>query len=215
MKFGRVGMHPSTTRLVSFAKRHRGAAAVVNAIARSRAQKLFSLFHGLLPDGGKILDIGAGSGHITEAVCEAGHEVVPLDIEDLRFVDLPLVLANGAHLPFSDASFDAVLLLTVLHHAPHGMQPEILREAARVMRPHGRIVILEDTYRTVIERAQTIFLDTVLNAEFFGHPHANRSLEEWKVLIDRLGLRPVHVEELIVRYGIFRIRHAVLAFELR
>ena len=186
---------------------------MVNSIAGSRAQKLFNLFGRWLPEGGRVLDIGAGSGHVTQAVRAAGHEVVPLDVEDLRFVELPLVLADGGHLPFADGSFDAVLILTVLHHLPHYAQPEVLREAGRVKRPGGRIILLEDTYRTVSERAQTLLLDTFMNAEFFGHPHANRGLEEWKDLIELLGLRLLHVEEFLVRYGVFRIRHALMVVE--
>jgi ubiquinone/menaquinone biosynthesis C-methylase UbiE len=203
-------MHQSTRKLVRFAQRHPRVTAMVDAVAVSRAKKLLELFRRRLPANGKILDVGAGSGHLTEAVSKEGHHVTALDIEDLRFVQMPLVLADGTHLPFAEASFDAVLLLTVLHHAACCRQPEMLKEAARVIGPGGRIIVLEDTFRTLFERVQTFILDTAMNAEFFGHPHGYRSLEEWKDLFDGLGLRLCHSEEFKVRYGIFRVRHALM-----
>jgi ArsR family transcriptional regulator len=61
----------------------------------------------------------------------------------LRLAAFPHVttaVADVHALPFADAAFDAVLLLHTLTYAE--APPVALREAARVLRPGGRVVVL-------------------------------------------------------------------------
>jgi len=95
-----------------------------------------------LPERARILDIGAGTAHVTEAIRAAGHLPVALDLTDLRFVPEPLVLGNGTRLPFASETFDVSLLSTVLHHAPKDSHAEMLTEAVRVLHAGGRLLIL-------------------------------------------------------------------------
>jgi ubiquinone/menaquinone biosynthesis C-methylase UbiE len=110
-----------------------------------RAEKL--ALRGLLEDFGEshsLLDVGCGTGHFTEWFASLGLSVVGLDrapsmltFAQGRRPDLPLVLADATHLPFGDATFDVVALVTVLEFVD---APErSLREAARVAR-HGLIL---------------------------------------------------------------------------
>ena len=47
-------------------------------------------------------------------------------------------LGDGADLPFEDATFDAVVCFTMLHHVPSpAQQDRLFTEAARVLRPGG------------------------------------------------------------------------------
>jgi len=202
----------SNPRLVAFAQRNSLASRLVNAIGRARARDVLARLDPWLP-GGRILDIGTGTGHVAEAVRAAGRDLVACDITDLRFVCEPLVLADGASLPFIDASFDGSLLSTVLHHAPAGSHAAMLSEGARVLRPSGRLLILEDTYRNSFERATTRFVDAITNAELFGEPHSNRPLEEWVELVNKPGLRLVHTSEFFARFGFVRLRQALLVVE--
>lgn len=57
----------------------------------------------------------------------------------------PAVTGDARSLPFDDDSFDAVIGRRFLHHVPEEGRREILSEAARVLKPGGRIVILEGT----------------------------------------------------------------------
>ena len=49
--------------------------------------------------------------------------------------------ADAQELPYEDASFDAVVLITVLGEVPN--QERALAEIARVLRPDGRLVVGE------------------------------------------------------------------------
>jgi len=41
-------------------------------------------------------------------------------------------------------------------------------------------VIIEDIYGGLVGKYATFFFDNLFNLEFFGHPHSNKSDEEWK-----------------------------------
>jgi SAM-dependent methyltransferase len=97
-----------------------------------------------------VLDVGCGEGYVL-AELAAAHEVMGVDIVDLRATELPrFALYDGLHLPCADGSFDAVLLAFVLHHVPNDLKPALVREARRVTR--RTLVVLEDTPRTFLDR---------------------------------------------------------------
>lgn len=93
---------------------------------------------GVVDAHGLVLDIGAADRWI-EAKLPPTVSYVALDYpatgRDL-YAGHPDVFADGAKLPFADASFDGVLCLEVLEHVanPRAM----LREVARVLKPDGR-----------------------------------------------------------------------------
>jgi ubiquinone/menaquinone biosynthesis C-methylase UbiE len=131
----------------------------------------------------------------------------------LRMCRIPFVLCEGGALPFCQGRFDAVLLITVLHHVPAARHGALLAEAVRVLRVGGRLVVFEDTYHGRIERVATMWQDSLMNLEIAGHPHSNRTFNSWKRLLGALGLVIRHEHEYIVWYGFFRIRHGVLVVE--
>ena len=102
---------------------------------------------------GDVLDIGTGTGRMAELFAEPADRLVALDksLDMLRVARaklqrfpagaVELVQGDFAALPFPARTFDTVLLHQVLHFAP---DPAVaLAEAARVIRPGGRIVIVD------------------------------------------------------------------------
>ena len=99
--------------------------------------------------GKRVLEVGVGTGRYAVPLQKSGIEVVGVDIAP-RMVARGLekglrdvVFADGAHLPFRDASFDAATTNHVLHLVADWRV--VLREIERVLRPQG-------TYFTLIER---------------------------------------------------------------
>ncbi len=86
------------------------------------------------PTDGRLLDIGGGSAHVKDFRAD----VTTLDILPFPGID---VVADAHQLPFPDSTFSGIVMLDVLHHLDRPVA--FLREAARVLRPGGRIAMME------------------------------------------------------------------------
>jgi len=121
-------------------------------------QKVFAELD-LQPDS-VLLDLACGAGNYAVAAAEFIGERGAIHALDLwaegiellrsraRAAGLQSIRAEvadaGRRLPLSDASVDVVLLATVLHDlAVEGAAGSALAEVARVLRPGGRLVIVE------------------------------------------------------------------------
>jgi len=146
-----------------------------------------------------ILEVGSGNGALTVLLRKEGNAVTALDIADRSiFPDVDPILYDGGSFPFADRTFDTCQLITMLHHTP---DPELLiREAMRVA---DRIIIMEDIYEGELQKHITFLADSLVNGEFHGHPHTNRTDAAWRETFNRLGLRVEFSEEY--RFlGVFR-----------
>lgn len=118
---------------------------------QARIRDLFDL---LPARGGSALDIGARDGYLSLRLAERFDRVVALDLQQPH-IDHPritCVAADATHLPFDDASFDAVLCAEVLEHIPPVSLPAICAEIVRVCRGH---VVIGVPYRQDIRLWQT------------------------------------------------------------
>jgi ArsR family transcriptional regulator len=96
-------------------------------------------------------DLGCGTGQLTETVAPYVRRVIAVDGSDdmleaarRRLADAPNVeLRQGEleTLPLATAELDAAMLSLVLHHSPE--PPRALREVARVVRPGGRLLVVD------------------------------------------------------------------------
>ena len=99
-----------------------------------------------LPPGARVLDVAAGTGLITRLLEARGHEVVALDLsremlELARRHGATGVLGAAEALPFSDKAFDALTFGYLLRYVKEPL--ETMRELTRVLRPGGRIGMVE------------------------------------------------------------------------
>ena len=93
-----------------------------------------------------VLEIGAGTGKLTEALVAVGHEVHATDPDDAmlavlrtRLPDVPTSVAGAEELPANDASYDVVVAGQAFHWFDHD---RALPEIARVLRPGGRLALV-------------------------------------------------------------------------
>lgn len=88
---------------------------------------------------GRTLEIGGGSGNLKRFMSESeSGDIVSSDIVWAQWLDL---VADAHRLPLAAASFANVVLFDVLHHLERPRR--FLAEAARVLAPGGRLVMVE------------------------------------------------------------------------
>jgi ubiquinone/menaquinone biosynthesis C-methylase UbiE len=151
-----------------------------------------------LERGWEVLDVGSGTGRIGRwLAARAGVRPTLCDVVEFgnRVGGLPYVrLEDPLRLPFADRSFDAVIMLFVLHHIGRwDHQERLLREAARVAR--HRVVLIEDTPGSRTERALNVAWDWALNLRHgVPKPFTFRTVEGWRAVFRRLGLREAAME---------------------
>lgn len=117
--------------------------------------------------GGRILDIGCGTGAMTRRlVAEAGAEAaLGIDMEAALPADaapiagLSFRAGRAEALDLEDASFAGVLMLKSLHHVPVDQMDTALAEAARVLRPGGVLYVSEPVARGPFDAIMRIFHD--------------------------------------------------------
>jgi ubiquinone/menaquinone biosynthesis C-methylase UbiE len=154
---------------------------------------------------GDVLLAGIGTGldipHLPHGPCYIGLDLTPAmlrraqrrshDRDDIR-----LHLGDAMQLPYRDASFDAVVLHLILAVVP---QPErLLAEAERVLKPGGRILIVDKFLRP----GQRAPLRRLLN--LFTRHIATRTdvvLEDVLACCTQLHL---HLDEPVLAKGWFR-----------
>ncbi len=98
------------------------------------------------------LDVGCGTGEKTARIARQTDETVGIDPDagHMRKAQarhggrhLCFLTARAEMLCFTAASFDAVLFNESLHHVPTAHQQAALRESHRVLKPRGRMLVIE------------------------------------------------------------------------
>lgn len=112
-------------------------------------EKAVLLAMAALRPGERVLDVGCGDGTFTEDAARRTGDVVGLDrsramldagaarlahVPGIRWVE-----GDATALPFPDAAFDVVMAVAMLGALPD--PAPAIREAARVLRPGGRVVL--------------------------------------------------------------------------
>jgi SAM-dependent methyltransferase len=94
-------------------------------------------------EGTAVLDIGCGIGTYVRKLQQIAARAYGIDIDAARVREGrdtgSLVVAVSEQLPFADGSLDAVLLNEVIEHVRDDKQT--LREACRIVRPGGHVII--------------------------------------------------------------------------
>lgn len=139
-----------------------GATAMHHAVRINQPQPLAT--EAFLPHGGRVLDLGAGSGRATVGLLLARPlaQVVAVDryrgyygIDDntparlqenarrAGVADRVLVeVADMRELPFAAGEFDAAMSVAALDHLRWNGIEQTLRETARVLKPRGQLLIV-------------------------------------------------------------------------
>jgi len=120
-----------------------------------RVWKSYTVAVANVQQGDKVLDVAGGTGDLAQAFAAQvgpGGKVVLTDINEAmlrtgrdRLLDagrvLPTAACDAEHLPFASGSFDVATVAFGLRNMTH--KDDALKEMARVLRPGGRLLVLE------------------------------------------------------------------------
>lgn len=141
-----------------------------------------------------VLDLGCGAGHTARAVAPRAAHVTAVDVtpemlavaaglaRDRGLQNVELRHADVAALPFEDARFDLVTSRFSAHH--YGDPARALAEAARVLRPGGRFLLIDTV------APEDAALDTFYNAVEYLRDDShvrNWRISEWRRLFAGAG----------------------------
>ena len=105
--------------------------------------------------GEHIVDIGAGPGFLAAEMATEGARVVAVDpsasmreLARARGVDFAIEDGSAEALPLPDGSVDAAVATQVLEYVPD--VPGALAEIRRVLRPGGRVLLLDTDWDSVV-----------------------------------------------------------------
>lgn len=144
-----------------------------------RAERLANV----LPElRGRVLDIGAGDNTLLK-LHSSKEDNIGVDVVD--WGGGCMILPDCKKLPFPDESFDTVSFVACLNHIPE--REQTLREAFRVLRPGGRVVI------TMIGN----LIGTVGHAIWWYSEDKHREVHPE----EKMGMNPAAVRELLAKSG--------------
>ena len=177
----------ASERYVRAAGRFGPTALYDTAVGMTMREKAWrtALAHAATADArdGDVLDVGCGTGAITHALALAAPDarITGLDADPdvlararrrlARCPGVTLLEARADDLPFEDCAFDRVTCALLLHHLSPATQREALSEAARVLRPGGRLHVADwGRPRGLLGPAGALLLRTLDGFENTGPP---------------------------------------------
>jgi ubiquinone/menaquinone biosynthesis C-methylase UbiE/DNA-binding MarR family transcriptional regulator len=199
------GADQDERRLASVLERRRSKSAEFFSSASGqwdhlRADLFGSTFHlhallGLLDPSWRVADLGCGTGQLTAIVAPHVREVIGVDgsadmLHEARrrfaaTANVDLRLGTLEALPIDDGQVDVVLMALVLHHLPE--PGRALKEAARILRRGGRVLIIDMLPHDRVDYQQAM-----------GHVWLGFGEEQMAKLLGAAGFTNVRVRPLPV-----------------
>jgi ubiquinone/menaquinone biosynthesis C-methylase UbiE len=166
----------------------------------------------------KLLDVGCGTGRTLHQLAIAhptmrlhGTDLSPAYIKKARqrlldVDEVTLAVENGEHLPWADATFDAVTSVYMFHELPRHARRNVIREMYRVVRPGG-LVVIEDSAQAS-ESPELAGVLKTFPQEFHEPFYADYLEDDLAAILEETGFEVVTTEpHLVAKVVVARRAH--------
>ena len=167
-------------------------------VAGRRVRVLAAHLSALVPRGARILDVGCGDGLIDHLISSQRPDVSIQGIDVLvrKNTHIPVKHFDGTTIPYPYGSYDAVMLIDVLHHTVDPMV--MLNEAQRV----AHTVLIKDHFRDGFLANSTLrLMDWVGNARHgVALPYNYWSKRQWSSAFESRHLKQAEIRTSLKLY---------------
>lgn len=142
----------------------------------------------------KVLDIGCGTGAFARLFDKNNYCGIDIFPEYIKYAKKNtshnFEVMDAISLKFPDAHFDRALIMAVLHHLNDEDSAKVIREAKRVLKPNGQILIVEDAKIPRLENALVRFAQKFDKGKFIRTPEKYEKIaSRYLKIIDKIEFR--------------------------
>lgn len=146
----------------------------------------------------RILEVGASFSYASSKFAKIGCSAVALDISNYLKVSglfvknayYERIFSDMHNIPFQDNTFDIVFGAAVLHHS--NKLKEAFSEIHRVLKPGGRIMLINEPSRGIFEKVHPVFEEM----ENKGYGDISYTIPEWLRSAQAGGFKKIKIEFL-------------------
>jgi ubiquinone/menaquinone biosynthesis C-methylase UbiE len=185
-----------------------------NAMRRHALPQLHEVFSGRDQRKLRLLDIGCGTGRFLDFLKQAWPRLpaLGLDLSEpyirhakrhlRRWSKMNFAVGNAESLPLPDASQDAVTGIFLFHELPPKVRRIVFRECARVLKPGGRLVLVDSLQRG--DRPDYEGLLELFPQNYHEPYYESYSTENFGALATSCGLTPIRdVQTFVSKVMVF------------
>ncbi|MDB5259328.1 MAG: SAM-dependent methyltransferase [Candidatus Taylorbacteria bacterium] len=166
----------------------------------------------LMP-GKKVVDLGCGDGRVSDLV-QMGLPGVIVTGYDTELYKAPGVAVDiyqydGIQTGAFDRTYDGGIITNVLHHTLD--KKMVLRELARIIKPGGRVVVLETVPSEPGQVARSVtflvdyFYNRILHDSDVNVPGAFELAKDWPLLFEEVGFDLAPIRDNVTDLGIDQV----------
>jgi demethylmenaquinone methyltransferase/2-methoxy-6-polyprenyl-1,4-benzoquinol methylase/phosphoethanolamine N-methyltransferase len=203
-----IGKRTTRTGLTTGKTLHRArlydAHAAFLTLGRGQTRRETTIALARIKPGDAVLDVGCGTGELTMLASTrtgpdgqtAGIDASPEMIAEARRkaaragVTVDYRVAAVEALPYPNESFDVVLSSLLMHHLPDDLKDRALAEIRRVLKPDGRLLVLDFRQPTTLR--ERLALPFLLHPQWRTMPDG---LQEWPARLTAAGFVAVEAGE--------------------
>lgn len=170
------------------------------------AEKLIELVN--LPTNGVLLDAGGGTGRVAAVLRGLASSLIVADLslemlrQAQRKESLQSVCSHTERMPFPEDTFERIIMVDALHHVCD--HDDTAAELWRILRPGGRLVIMEPDIRLFSVKLVAIAEKVALMRSHFISPAAIVRLFPYpnaRARIERDGFNTAVIVDKVVNAG--------------